>query len=39
MDSDGKSVEREDYDKLNSSECIHELMAIELSRYLRSTIP
>ncbi len=32
MDSDGKSVEREDYDKLNSSECIHELMAIELSR-------
>lgn len=32
MDSDGKSVEREDYEELNSSECVHELMAIELDR-------
>ena len=32
MDNDGKAVEREDYEELNSSECVHELMAIELSR-------
>ncbi|WP_345847678.1 hypothetical protein [Shewanella algae] len=32
MDIDGKSVEREDYEELISSECVHELMAIELSR-------
>lgn len=32
MDTDGKAVEREDYEQLNSSECIHELMALELSR-------
>ncbi len=32
MDNDGKAVEREDYDELNSSECVHELVAIELSR-------
>lgn len=32
MDTDGKAVEREDYEKLNSSVCVHELMAIELSR-------
>jgi hypothetical protein len=32
MDIDGKSVEREDYEELNSSECVHELMAIELSQ-------
>ncbi|MCV5696063.1 hypothetical protein OFN29_27650, partial [Escherichia coli] len=25
MDSDGKAVEREDYEQLNSSECVHEL--------------
>jgi hypothetical protein len=35
MDNDGKAVEREDYELLNSSECIHELMAIELSRLSR----
>jgi hypothetical protein len=32
MDNEGKAVEREDYEELNSSECVHELMAIELSR-------
>ncbi|MCV5262490.1 hypothetical protein OFC55_33005, partial [Escherichia coli] len=32
MDIDGKSVEREDYEELISSECVHELMAIELAR-------
>lgn len=32
MDNDGKAVEREDYEELNSSESVHELMAIELSR-------
>lgn len=32
MDIDGKPVEREDYEELNSSECVHELMTIELSR-------
>lgn len=32
MDNDGKAVEREDYEELNSSECVHELVAIELSR-------
>lgn len=32
MDNDGKAVEREDYEELNSSECVHELMAIELSK-------
>lgn len=31
MDNYGKAVEREDYEELNSSECVHELMAIELS--------
>ncbi|MDE9557226.1 hypothetical protein KKJ06_17835 [Xenorhabdus bovienii] len=31
MDNEGKSVEREDYEELNSSECVHELIAIELS--------
>lgn len=35
MDNDGKAVEREDYEHLNSSECVHELMAIEISRLLR----
>lgn len=32
MDNDGKAVEREDYEELNSSESVHELMTIELSR-------
>lgn len=32
MDNEGKAVEREDYEELNSSEYVHELMAIELSR-------
>lgn len=31
MDSDGKAVEREDYEQLNSSECVHELMAVEIA--------
>ncbi|MFB0713729.1 hypothetical protein ACEU59_21590 [Buttiauxella noackiae] len=35
MDNDGKAVEREDYEQLNNSECVHELMAIELSRLSR----
>lgn len=35
MDSDGKAVEHEDYEHLNSSGCAHELMAIEISRLLR----
>lgn len=32
IDNDGKAVEREDYDELNSSEYVHELIAIELSK-------
>ncbi|ABC33652.1 conserved hypothetical protein [Hahella chejuensis KCTC 2396] len=36
MDNDGKAVEREDYEELNSSECVHELIAIELSRLTTS---
>jgi len=32
MDIQGKAVEREDYEELNNSECVHELIAIELSR-------
>ena len=35
MDSDGKAVEREDYEQLNSSECVHELMAVEIARLSR----
>lgn len=39
MDSDGKAVEREDYEQLNSSECVHELMAVEIAGYHGITIP
>jgi len=35
MDNDGKAVEREDYEQLNSSECVHELMAVEIARLSR----
>ncbi|MGJ3448304.1 hypothetical protein [Enterobacter sp. PTB] len=35
MDNDGKAVEREDYEHLNSSEGVHELISIEISRLLR----
>ena len=35
IDNDGKAVEREDYDELNSSEYVHELIAIELSKLSR----
>lgn len=32
VDDDGKVIERDDYDQLNSSEKIHEVMTVELSR-------
>lgn len=32
LDIDGKAVEREDYEELNNSESVHELIALELSR-------
>ena len=32
MDSEGRAVEREDFEELNESECIHEMMTLELSR-------
>jgi len=32
IDTEGKAIEREDYDELTSSEYVHELMAKELSR-------
>ncbi|MEX9213440.1 hypothetical protein AB7Z50_03865 [Providencia rettgeri] len=35
MDNDGKAVEREDYEQLNCSECVHELMAVEIARLSR----
>ncbi|WP_330130776.1 hypothetical protein [Shewanella xiamenensis] len=35
MDNDGKAVEREDFEELNSSEYVHELVTIELSRLSR----
>lgn len=35
MDTDGRAVERGDFEQLNSSESVHELIAIELSHLLK----
>ena len=36
MDSEGKAVERDDFEELDSSEVVHELIALELSHLSRS---